>query len=364
MIDWTESAPRATGADPARLARAVDLVRARGGAAQLCVLHRGRVVLDRAYRCAPDALFWIFSASKPFTALLVHRLAQDGRLSLDDPVAAHWPRFAARGKHAITIRHVLQHRSGVPFARNAALDMLAMADWERTARALETARPAHPPGRTPAYHVITYGAILGELVRRITATPLPEVLHTTFLKPLGLTDTRMGLSPEQWPRHVPVRGGDPIAAATALAVNTRTLRQAAIPSAGISTTARDLARFYQALLNGGELNGARILTSHTIAAAREPSTADYEIDKVIRLPIRWSHAFQLGGPVPAPHPSRPMGRTSSPLTFGHNGSNCCIAWADPTRELAFAYLTDRLDSGHRGARHLSDVADAVLAACP
>jgi CubicO group peptidase (beta-lactamase class C family) len=364
VIDWTESAPRATGADPGRLAHAVDLVRARGGAAQLCVLHRGHVVLDRAYRCAPDALFWIFSTSKPFTALLVHRLAQDGRLALDDPVAAHWPEFAARGKRAITIRHVLQHRSGVPFARNPALDMLAMANWERTARALEAARPTHPPGRTPAYHVITYGAILGELVRRITNQQLPDVLRTTFLEPLGLTDTALGLRPGHWPRHVPVRGGDPPACATALAVNTRTLREAAIPSAGISTTARDLARFYRALLAGGELDGVRILTADTLTAAREPSTANDEIDKVIRLPIRWSHAFQLGGPVPAPHPSRPMGRTSSPLTFGHNGSNCCIAWADPTRDLAFAYLTDRLESGHRGARHLSDVADAVLSACP
>jgi CubicO group peptidase (beta-lactamase class C family) len=359
----TDRSESATGADPAALERAAALMR-ETGASQLCVLYRGRVVLDRARNCAPDALFWIFSASKPFAALLVHRLAEEGRLALEDPVAAHWPAFAANGKHAITVRQVLQHRSGVPFARGAVRDLSAIADPDRMAEALERARPAHRPGSVAAYHVVTYGAILGELVRRITDTPLPQALHAAFFKPLALADTALGIGADQWPRHVPVRGADPAARATALFVNRRTLRQAVIPSAGISTTARDLARFYQALLQGGYLDGARILSPESLARAREPSTAPGEVDRVIRLPIRWSHAFQLGGPTQPPYPPRPMGGTSSPLTFGHNGSNCCIAWADPTRELAFAYLTDRLLSGHRGARHLSEVSDAVLAACP
>jgi CubicO group peptidase (beta-lactamase class C family) len=361
VTDWTESA--ATGADPAALERAAALMGERG-AAQLCVVHRGRVVLDLAHGCAPDDLFWIFSASKPFTALLVHRLAEQGRLGLDDPVAAYWPGFAARGKQDVTIRQVLQHRSGVPFARDAARDLLAVAHGERLARAVERARPRTPPGAAAAYHVVTYGVILGEIVRRVTGDPLPETLRNAFLDPLALADTSLGLPADRWPRHVDVRGGDPAARVTARFVNREALRRAVIPSAGISTTARDLARFYRALLGGGELDGARILTADTLAQAREPSTAPGEIDKVIRLPIRWSHAFQLGGPTEPPHPPRPMGRLSSPLAFGHNGSNCCIGWADPTRDLAFAYLTDRLLSGHRGARHLAEVSDAVLSACP
>jgi CubicO group peptidase (beta-lactamase class C family) len=80
-------------------------------AAQICVVHRGQVVLERALNCAPDALFLIYSASKPFVALLVHLLAEGGQLSLDDPLAAYWPQFAQYGKGSITIRHVLQHRA-------------------------------------------------------------------------------------------------------------------------------------------------------------------------------------------------------------------------------------------------------------
>lgn len=93
--------------------RVVELVERRGGAAQLCVVSHGEIVLDRAIACPPDALFLIYSASKPFVALLAHLLAQRDMLSLEDPVAAHWPEFGQRGKQAITVRHVLQHRAGV-----------------------------------------------------------------------------------------------------------------------------------------------------------------------------------------------------------------------------------------------------------
>ena len=78
-------------------------------------------------------------------------------------------------------------------------------------------------------------------------------------------------------------------------------------------------------------------------------------------PIRWSQGFQLGGPAKGRLPAGPMGRLSSPETFGHNGSTCCIAWAHPGRQLAFVYLTDRLTVGHD--RHQGEVADAIIAAC-
>ena len=87
------------------------LVRARGARASLCVVRDGRVLIDQSCGGPPDGLFWIFSASKPFTALLVHRLAVAGVLDLDAPVARYWPEFAGGGKDAVTIRHVLAHRS-------------------------------------------------------------------------------------------------------------------------------------------------------------------------------------------------------------------------------------------------------------
>jgi CubicO group peptidase (beta-lactamase class C family) len=341
------------------LAHAVELARARGGAVQLCVLRHGEPVIDAAIGCPPDALFWILSAGKPFVALLVHQLAERGRLDLDDPVSAHWPEFGRHGKAGVTVRQVLQHRSGLSTARSLLGDALAMTDWPRSVRRLEQARLRWPPGQVPAYQVLSYGFILGELLRRITGTGVPDLLRAEFLRPLALHQTHLGLPDRLWPRRVPLRATGLSEQFAARQFNRRACRQAVIPAAGISTTARDLARFYQALLRGGELDGVRVLAPETVAAARRPSTQG-ELDRVIKEPVRWAQGFQLAA---GTGDRRPMGRLSAPGTFGHNGSNCCIAWADPDRDLVFVHLTDRLAPRPQAARHHERVADAVLAAC-
>ena len=179
----------------ARVIEVEGLVRARGARASLCVLRDGRVLLDRSFGGPPDALFWIFSASKPFVALLVHQLAVRGTVDLDAPVARYWPEFAGGGKGAVTVRHVLQHRSGFATARGFAGDALAMTDWPRAIRAIERARLRWVPGEVAAYQPIVYGHILGELVRRVTGTSVASLLSSEFLGPLGLTDTFLGLPP-------------------------------------------------------------------------------------------------------------------------------------------------------------------------
>lgn len=317
-------------------------------------------MLDRAIGCRPDGLFWLFSASKPYTALLVHLLAERGKLSLDDAVSQYWPRFGASGKEHITIRQVLQHRAGLPVARSRALDALAMPDWDQSVRWIEQARPSWPPGEVPAYHYISYGFILGELVRRVTGADLPEFLTAEFLQPLGLHDTHLGLPRTLWARHVPIRGRGVAGLVSQVFVNRPRTREAVIPAAGVSATARDVARFYLALLRGGELGGVRVLQAATVAEATRPSS-NGETDKFLLVPIRWSQGFQLGGPGPDRGTS-PMGQLSSPLAFGHNGSNCCIAWADPERDLVVAYLTDTLSAGPAGARHQEEVSDAIITA--
>jgi CubicO group peptidase (beta-lactamase class C family) len=343
---------------------AVRLVEARRCPAQLCVVANGEVVLDHVVSCRPDSLFFLFSAGKPMSALLVHLLAERGELSLDDPVARYWPGFGERGKHDITIRQVLQHRSGVPVARGMARDALAMTDWAASVRAIERAAPAYRPGSVPAYHVISYGFMLGELVQRVTGIPVQEFLHTELLAPLRLHDTYLGLPDNCWPRHVPVAGRGPAELTTALVINQRRTRQAIVPAASVSTTASDLARFYQAMLNGGQLDGVRALRPETIAAARQPSS-DGELDRYLKLPVRWSQGFQLGGGrsgaarLGGGH--HPMGDQASPAAFGHNGSYVCIGWADPERNVAVGYVTARLVSRSEGARHMAAVSDAILA---
>jgi CubicO group peptidase (beta-lactamase class C family) len=250
-------------------------------AAQVCAIKDGEVILDQSSGCGPGSLFLIFSAGKPFVAMLVHLLAERGLLGLDDPVARYWPEFGCSGKEAITIRQVLQHRSGLP--------------------------------------------------------------------------------PPLWPRRVPVRADGPDGRIRQLMFNNRAVRQAVIPAATISSTARDLARFYQMLLRGGELDGVRVLAPATIEQARQPSSdgetgSDGETDRLLKRPIRWSQGFQLGG-------SGPMGGHSSREAFGHNGSNCCIGWADPGRQLVLAYVTSLLTAGLDGSPHQGKVSDAILGAC-
>lgn len=353
---------RPAGAGAAGLGEVAQLVAARGGAAQLSVIRAGQVVADWAWGCPADSLFWLFSASKPLVALAVHQLAERGQLSLDDPVASYWPQFAQRGKQSITIRQVLQHRAGLPVARSLARDVLAMTNWDASVAAIETAAPSLPPGAAPAYHILSFGFILGELVQRVTGTSLAGYLQAEILGPLGLRDTYLGLPDQLWPRHVPVRGRDAARLTTQLVVNRRSTRRAVIPAAGVSATARDIARLYQALLNGGELGGARVLRPETINAATMPSS-DGQTDRFLHLAVRWAAGFQLGGEQRGPGGCGPMGTLASRRAFGHNGSYVCLAWADPDRQLAMAYLTSRLPSRAAGTRHMARVSDAIQAAC-
>lgn len=350
-----------TGGETDEFRPVFDLVRAHGGVAQLCVAHKGQTIVDRSFGCAPDTPLLLFSAGKPFPALLVHLLAERGQLALDDPVARHWPEFGQHGKDRITIRQVLRHRAGVPVARNLALDALTALSWDRSIRAIEQARPRFPAGAVPAYHVLNYGFILGEVVQRVTGRSLRDVLRTEILDPVGLPNTHLGLPPALWPTHVPVQSEGLEGLVRTVVFNRRVVRQAVIPAATMASTARDLTRFYQLLVNGGELDGVRVFAPETIAQARQPSS-DGELDRLLRRQIRWSQAFQLGGPGAKPGKPRSMGAASNPDTFGHNGSNCCLAWADPRRQLVFAYLTNRLTRGLEGSSHQSQVSDAVLSA--
>ncbi len=257
---------------------------------------------------------------------------------------------------------MLQQRAGLPVARSLARNVLAMTNWDASVAAIETAAPSLPPGAAPAYHILSFGFILGELVQRVSGTSITEFVQGEILGPLGLRDTYLGLPGRLWPRHVPVRGRDAARLMTQLVVNRRSTRRAVIPGAGVSATACDIARLYQALLNGGELGGGRVLRPETIDAATTPSS-DGETDRFLHLAVRWAAGFQLGGEQRGPGGYGPMGTLASSRAFRHNGSYACLAWADPSRQLAMAYLTSQLPSRPAGTRHMARVRDAIQAAC-
>lgn len=374
--------------DAASLDRALALAADWPGQGALCVIRHGHVVLNQSWNCPTDSLFMLWSAGKPLAALSVHLLAERGLLSLDAPVSTYWPEYAQNGKAAVTVRHVLQHRSGAPLATRSVLgDALIMTDWDRSVRRAAAARLTWPIGEVPAYHILSYGFVLGELVRRVSGVPVARFARTELLDPLGLggihlepPDRGLGLGlgfglghghdpgpdrdrARRLPLVAPAR--DYPARLKKFHFDRRAAVRAVIPAANVSATAHDLALFYEMLLRGGELDGTRVLAEQTVAEARRPSTRDGETDRLLQLPVRWSQGFQLGGATNSnpDRAARPMGLRSSRETFGHNGSNYCIGWADPTRDVAFAYLTNLLAPAAEAVRHIGAVSDAVLDAC-
>jgi CubicO group peptidase (beta-lactamase class C family) len=347
-----------------RASRLVELIerqhQRRGAAAQICVIQHGKVVLDHAIGCAPDALFAIYSASKPFAALLVHLLAERGQLKLDDPIAKYWPEFAQNGKGSITIRHALQHRAGIPVTGGLIGTVLHMHDWAKAIRDVERTKPRWPAGEVPAYHFISYGFILGELVGRVSGRPIRTFLTDELLKPLGLDDIFLGLPDRALARAVPIIAVHPSEIMNQWLTNLRRTRQCVAPAASMSSAAPQLARFYQMLLGGGALDGVRVMQPETIAAARTLSSDG--LDAFIKRRVRWAQGFQLGGPNEASDLTRLMGENSSPEAFGHAGNASCVTWADPSRDLVVVYLSNLQRGIDRGIAHLGEISDAAIAA--
>ncbi|GAA4162791.1 hypothetical protein GCM10022286_22250 [Gryllotalpicola daejeonensis] len=328
------------------------VARARGHASSIIVMRGDDIVFEQLIGAGPSDLFYTFSVSKPFTALAVHLLAYRSELELDAPVAEYWPEYAMNGKSRVTVRHVLTHRSGAPYSSGWAVgDAVRMADWKASVQAAEEAHLRYPPGDVVAYELLSFGFTLGELVRRVDGREIDRFIDDEFARPLGLADTHLALTRDAWSRHIPLRAGHPVEHIREAAFNRRTVREAVIPAAGIQTTARDLARFYRALLCGGD----GVIPAEVIAAAREAS-ADGELDRVIGHTMRWGTGFQLG----FPRQVRPMGTRANESMFGHNGSAVCNAWADPENDTLMVWLNSVILPRRSGLDHISRLSDVVI----
>lgn len=357
--------------DRCRWHKALDIAASRGASVQLCVIHRGAVVLEEAVRCRTDALAWLFSASKPFTSLLVHRLARTGRLHLDDPVARYWPDFGSLGagsKSETTIREVLTHRTGISSAGAYPAAVLTMHQPERTTQRISGARrrtrrwtrpwtrrrPRATESVPSAYQPLDFGFILAHVVQGATGTEWARLLRELVLEPAGLDDVYTGVPDDQLHRCLPVdisRATFPGGWVVGSVVNRRAVRQAQIPAAGISTTAGGLARFYDHLLSVPEL-----------PALCTPSSEGGRDAWTFQL-TRWGTGVQLGGTTADWwFGANLFGASSTPSTFGHNGSDVCIGWADPDLQLAVGLVTDRAGAKPADRRLLPQVADTLRAA--
>jgi len=339
-------------------------------ALQICVRHRGAVVLNRAIGHArgngprepdraapvgdapvaatPDTPMLVYSGAKAITATLVHVLSERGLLDIDDPVAAHIPGYGRHGKGSITIGQVLAHRSGVPNLVREALDLDRVADSEFIVQTLIDAKPSTRPGRALAYHAVSGGFILGEVVRRVTGSDIRATLAAEILGPLGFRWTNYGVAEADLgavalnyvtgPPTVPPfsqlltralgLGLDDLVSAS----NDPRFLTAIIPSANVVTTAFELSRFYEMLGRGGELDSVRVMRPETIRHALTEQS-HLEVDLSTGFPTRFGYGYMLGARLLSLY-----GRDTQ-HAFGHLGFTNILAWADPQRELACAVIT-------------------------
>ncbi|WP_263262887.1 serine hydrolase domain-containing protein [Pseudomonas sp. RIT-PI-S] len=331
--------------------------------AALCVQVNGETVIDlwggtcdrdggEAWHS--DTLVNLFSCTKTFTAVAVLQLAAEGKLSLDAPVAQYWPEFAANGKAAITVRQLLSHRAGLPAVREL-LPAEALYDWAAMTAALAAEKPWWEPGTAHGYAAITYGWLLGELIRRVDGRSPGRAIVDRVVTPLQL-DFHIGLADSEFHRvaHVARGKGNPgDAAAQRLlqvtmrepeAMSTRAFtnppsiltstnkpewRRMEQPAANGHGNARSLAGFYQGLLEG------TLLESEWLdELTREHSSGD---DLTLLTPTRFGLGCMLDQPTLA-NATFGMG----PRAFGHPGAGGSVGFADPERGVAFGFVTNTL----------------------
>jgi CubicO group peptidase (beta-lactamase class C family) len=332
--------------------------------AAVAVTLEGRPVVDlwggaadaaRTRTWGRDTIVHVFSTTKGLTALCAHVLADRKLLDLDAPVADHWPEFAAAGKAMITVRHVLSHRAGLPAIRTP-LPPEAIFDWSTMTAALAAETPWWEPGTRHGYHLVTYGWLVGEVVRRVSGKSLGAFFRDEVATPLGL-DCHIGLAAAHEARTAEtIAGGppgsdDPLLRAladpgslflralsnppwTPESVNTRAWRAAEIPAVNAHTNARAVARLYGALASGGALGGVRLLGRETLRAVEEQCSGP---DVVTGLPGRLALGFGLGASRMAARPN--------PRAFGHPGAGGSVGFADPDAGLGFGYTPNQMGAG-------------------
>ena len=335
-------------------------------ALQICVRRNGAVILDRAVGHArgngpgdgadvpkvaatPETPFCIYSTSKAITAFLVHRLCERGLFDLDDPIAEFIPGYERNGKDSITIGHVLAHRSGVPNLPPSVLDLDNLANRELLTEALSDAKPSTKAGSRLAYHAVSGGFILGEVVRQVTGRDIRTVLAEEFLDPLGFRWTGYGVAPEDVgtvalnyitgpPTAPPFSNLLSRALGTGLddlvdLTNDPRYLTGIVPSANTVTTANELSRFFEVMRRGGELDGVRVIGTETIRRALI-ERSHLEIDLSLGFPTRFSYGLMLGAWLISLY-----GRDTQ-HAFGHLGFTNMLAWADPERAISVAVLNN------------------------
>lgn len=330
----------------------------------LCIRRGGEVILDRtighadgnspddppgaALRLAtPDTMFNLFSGSKALTAMLIHHLDDQGLVHLDDAVVEYIPEFGAHRKEGITIRHLLAHRAGIPTTEGN-LDLNLLSDEKFIRDTYANTKPWSRPGRRVAYHAISSGFVLGDIIKVVTGDDINAYMTKVVREPLGMKTLTWGVKPEQlggvardsftgFAQIPPINAaarrafGATLHEVVDLARDPRFLT-GIVPSGNCIGTANDASLFFEVLLRAGRVNGQQIFNPRTVRRAiRESSYGEF--DGILGAPIRYGLGFMLGAKyfsLYGLHTSR---------VFGHLGLSNVLLWADPERDISVALLS-------------------------
>ncbi len=332
--------------------------------AQVYVARRGREPVSIAFGerrpgelMTPDTLLAWRSAGKPLTSIAVAQLRDEGRLDFDDPVARHIPEFAAGGREAITIRHLLTHTSGLRTG-----DAVSPAlPWDQVIQAVchVALDPDATPGRTAAYQVQATWYLLAEIVRRIDGRAFAHAIRDRVLLPLGMSNSWIGMPHSEFESYGPRIGTTyvtfPPPPKPHPTLDSDSEVTQSNPGGGARGPAADLGRFYEALLDGGR----GVLRPGTIAELTRPHRTG-AFDQTFRAPVNMGLGF-ITSPEPPGADGVPYayGPHASARAFGHSGAQSACAFADPEHGLAVAWVCNGLPGEPRHQRRQRAINAAI-----
>jgi CubicO group peptidase (beta-lactamase class C family) len=334
--------------DKGEISGVVTLVATRDKVLHLAAVGKTDLATGRKMRT--DDIFWIASMSKPITAVCIGILADEGKLKFDDPVEKYLPEFAelkitenghqVKPSRAITIRDVLTHTSGLP-ELNSREPHLTL---EETSKQIAALPLSFLPGSRWSYSTAGLD-VMGRVVEVVSGTRFDQFLQRRVLDPVGMKDTSFWITDEKKDRWA--RSYQWIAQESKLRETTISFMYGTdvtdrgrppLGGAGLFSTAEDVARFYQMMLNKGELHGRRILTPQTVAEMTRNQTGD----RRARPGMPWGLGFSV---VEDPY-AMEANKVLSPSSFGHGGAYSTQSWADPTRNLIWIVMFQRTGKGN------------------
>jgi CubicO group peptidase (beta-lactamase class C family) len=350
----------APGFDRVRAAfAAASALDTRGGAA-VSAVQDGRLVVELTFGegagsapRTPSTSQVCFSCSKGVVATALLLLIERGQLDLDAPMTRYWPEFGRHGKHDLLVRHVVSHLSGQPAFR-APITVDGLMDDEFVESVVASDEPWWAPNTAIAYQSISYGALCGGLVRRITGESVGSFIQHEIAAPLGV-DFWIGLPAEREADVAPLQlvpveeqagAGDHPAHQAQVANpgvlhhpldeiwNSRAYHAAEIPGAGGIATATGLARLYACLAHGGMLDGHRLLRPETVELGRTIISDGPEAFNGDRMTFGVGYMINMASD-----------HDYDPDEFGHSGYGGQASGAWPKYRAGFAYLTTALRSG-------------------